>query len=58
MNEGLGELRVSKTLFYTSDEENRKQKEKKMHIEWMICYIKKQDGKKWDKKSEHSRAVP
>lgn len=29
-----------------------------MHIEWVICYIKKQDGKKWDKKLEHSRAVP
>lgn len=23
MNEGLGELRVSKTLFYTGDEENK-----------------------------------
>ena len=29
-----------------------------MHIKWLICYIKKQDGKKWDKKSEHSIAVP
>ena len=29
-----------------------------MHIEWVICYIQKQEGKKWDKKSEHSRAVP
>ena len=29
-----------------------------MHIEWMICYIKKQDGKKRNKKSEHSIAVP
>ena len=29
MNEGAGELRVSKTLFYTGDEENRRAKGEK-----------------------------
>ena len=29
-----------------------------MHIDWLICYIKKKDGKKWSKKQEHIRAVP